>query len=73
MHWRSQMSSTAKSCAITRTQESKRRHKIACRVLAIAVLSLIGVLILDNEILLGIGLGLVVCALTIDKNIRRMF
>lgn len=67
------MRSTARSCAITRAQESKRRHTIACRVLAIALLSLIGVLILDNEILLGIGLGLVVCALTIDRNIRRMF
>lgn len=67
------MKSTAKSCVITRTQEAKRRHTIACRVLAIALLSLIGVLILDNEVLLGIGLGLVVCALTIDRNIRRMF
>lgn len=67
------MRSTAKSCVITRTQEAKRRHTIACRVLAIALLSLIGVLMLDNEILLGIGLGLVVCALTIDRNIRRMF
>lgn len=67
------MRSTAKSCVITRAQEAKRRHNIACRVLAIALLSLIGVLMLDNEVLLGIGLGLIVCALTIDRNIRRMF
>lgn len=67
------MSSVVKSCAITRAQRKKRKEKLACRFLALAILSIFGMILFSNEFLVLIALAFIVGALIIDKNTRRMF
>lgn len=67
------MSSVVKSCAITRAQRKERKEKLACRFLALAILSIFGMILFNNEFLVLIALGFIVGALIIDRNIRRIF
>lgn len=66
------MRSTARSCAITNAQEKQRRERWSCRFLTLAVIFFFGMITLSNEVLGMVGLGLIIVALIIDKNIRRM-
>lgn len=68
------MSSVVKSCAITRAQRRKKsREKIACLSLGLTIISLLMMVIFDNEFLVLAALGFIVMAIIIDKNTRRIF